>query len=145
MTPDLRTRRDQALLAQISELQAETRELRRRLAARAPHAPSPVVARLVDAAAMEFGVKAGEIYGPRRLADVTEARHVVMFLAVDRHGRSLPQVGRSLARHHTTVLHGTRTTAARVAADPAFAARVERVARAAIPSTREEISDAEAG
>ncbi|MBR0681947.1 hypothetical protein GXW74_15740 [Roseomonas eburnea] len=130
MTPELRTRRDRAMLARIDELQAECRLLRRRLAAAAPHAPAPVVARLVEAAAAEFGVHGGAIYGPQRSAPIALARQVVMHLAVTRFDRSLPQVGRSLARHHTTVLHGSRAIAERIATDPDLAARVARVAAA---------------
>lgn len=136
--PHAVARRDAALLARIHELEEENRQLRRRILARAHHAPAPIVARLVQAAAEEFGVAAPEIYGPRRTAEIALARQVVMHLAVARHGRSLPQTGRSLGRDHTTILHGVRAMAARIAEDPALAARVERVAAAAThPPTTE--------
>lgn len=128
-------RRDQAMVARIDELEAEVARLRNLSEAR-PIFAAPIVARLAEAAAEEFGVRAGAIFGPQRAAPIALARQVVMFLAATRHHRSQPQIGRALARDHTTVWHGVHRIAALVAADPAFAARVERVA-AAVPTSTE--------
>jgi chromosomal replication initiation ATPase DnaA len=92
----------------------------------------PMIGRLIAAAAAEFGVTYRAITGPVRVAEIVLARQVVMYLAATRLHRSLPTIGRCLNRDHSTVFYGRDRVAALVAQDPAFAARVDRVAAAAI-------------
>lgn len=145
MTPALAQRREQAMLARIDELEAKVRRLQGIADGDASAFAGPTIARLTDAAAAEFGVRAAIIYGPQRAAPIALARQVVMFLAATRHHRSQPQIGRALGRDHTTVWHGVHRIAAMVAADPAFAARVERVAQAALNHNATEVADGEEG
>jgi chromosomal replication initiation ATPase DnaA len=137
MTPDLVRQRDRAMVARIDELEAEVKRLSRMAEGSFPTFTAPLMARLVEAAAAEFGVRADAIFGPRRAAPLALARHVVMFIAATHHHRSQPQIGRALGRDSTSVWHGIHRIEAMVAADPAFAARVERVAQAVLtqPST----------
>jgi len=121
-------RQNQALVARVDQLLAEVRDLRRQMDAAPPGFPVPSIGRLVDAAAAEFGITAAAILSPRRDASFVEARQVVMYLASAHLKRSLPTIGRCLNRDHTTVLHARDRIAARIAAEPDFAARVARVA-----------------
>ena len=43
-----------------------------------------------------------------RRQDLVRARHIAMWLARQRYGVSLPNIGRTINRDHTTVLHGIR-------------------------------------
>lgn len=137
MTSELDARRTAALIQQVDDLTAEVKRLRR-LVEPAPLGVSvPSIARLVSVTAAEFDVTAPAILGPRRGPEFALARHVVMFLASTRTKHSLAVIGRCLNRDHTTVLHGIRRIAELVKADPAFAARLERVAAAAQDQQRE--------
>lgn len=135
MTSELSARRERAMLARIDELEARLRRLTRLSDGEAPAFTGPVIARLVEAAAAEFGVRAAAVFGPQRGAQLARARQVVMYIAAVRQHRSLPQIGRSLARDHSTVWHGVRRVEAMVREDPAFAERVERVAKAGLAAT----------
>jgi chromosomal replication initiation ATPase DnaA len=133
MTPAAEALRDTALVAQVDALRAELRDLRRELQDVPPAIPVPSIARLVAAAAAEFDVTERAILSPRQDAAFVTARQVVMHLAVTQLCKSLSAIGRCLQRDHTTVLHGSRAIAARIATDPALAARVARVAAAIEP------------
>lgn len=80
-------------------------------------APDPPPARVVDVlaeVARERGLMPGEIAGPGRSAALVAARQEVMARAVEG-GRTVTEVGRTLHRHHTTVLHGVQAHARRIA------------------------------
>ncbi len=145
MTPDLHRRREQALTQEIDDLRSQVAHLRKQIEAGPVIIAQPTIRRLVQAAAAEFGITPMQLLSYRRARAYVVPRHVVMHIAIVRMGHSLARVGRVLGRDHSTVFHGLHVMAARVAADPAFAARVERVAQAAIPATPEEITDADAG
>lgn len=133
MTPAAQT----AAAREIDALRAEITRLRRQIDT-APASRLPSITRLIDAAAAEFGATPAQLVSYRRMQRFVIPRQVVMHLAVTRLGHSLLRVGACLARDHSTVFHGVRAVSARIAADPAFAARVDRVAQAAIPTTAEE-------
>lgn len=82
---------------------------------------------ILRAAGAEFGVMPDQMvsYGRSRL--IATARAVAMFVARDCTLFSYPQIGRALERDHSTVIHARDTVAARMRADPVFAARVGRV------------------
>jgi len=67
---------------------------------------SQSLACLIRIVANRAGITEADILGPSRL------RQFVMYLAHKR-GMSLPQIGRIMGRHHTTVLHGVRAEEAR--------------------------------
>ena len=121
-------RRLDTALAEIDALRAQVVRLRREVDWSPREIPLPSIRRLVEVVAQEFGVTAAQIVSDRRPARIVLPRQVVMWIAVQRQQHSLPRVGHCLLRDHTTVLHGVRAVTARMAEDPAFAARVDRVA-----------------
>jgi chromosomal replication initiator protein len=131
MTPAERLRVS-ALVGRVDELNAELARLRQQVEQHKPAMAVPSITRLIAAAAAEFGVNWRAITGEVRVAEIVLARQVVMYLAATRLHRSLPVIGRCLNRDHSTVLHGRDRIAALVAQDADLAARVERVAAAAI-------------
>lgn len=132
MTP-AETMRDAALVQQVDILRAELRDLRREFGDMPAPIAVPSIARLVAAVGAEFDLTDRAILGPRRDASFVLARQVVMHLAVTQLCKSLPAIGRCLNRDHTTVLHGSRVIARRIATDTDLAARVARVAAAIEP------------
>lgn len=73
---------------------------------------SQSLACLIRIVAKCAGITEADILGPSRLRKITEPRQFVMYLAHKR-GMSLPQIGRIMGRHRTTVLHGIRAEAER--------------------------------
>jgi chromosomal replication initiation ATPase DnaA len=72
-------------------------------------------------------MNAAVLMGPSREGPIVRARHALVWIARNRLGASYPNIGRYLARDHTTILHGARRAEILRAADPAFAAIVARV------------------
>lgn len=70
------------------------------------------VADIIFAACGYFDVARADMVGQTRQPQVSRPRHVVMYLAKELTGRSLPEIGRLLGgRDHTTILHGVRKIA----------------------------------
>lgn len=63
---------------------------------------------IIQAVASYFDLTAAELLSPRREQPVCRARQVAMFLVKEMTPRSMPQIGRILGRHHTTVLSAVR-------------------------------------
>lgn len=83
------------------------------------------------------GVGMDKIRGAHRDWRTSTARQIVMYLRYDMTGRSHVETGRWLGgRDHTTVLHGCRMTARRMAEDADFAELVERCRRQAARQSR---------
>ena len=73
------------------------------------------------------GVKRGEIISGQRLKCITDARHLVYYLAATLTFCSLPQIGRLLGdRDHTTILHGKKKIARLRASDIDLDAKLTR-------------------
>ena len=75
-------------------------------------APPPSMAAVVRAVAGETGVAAADLLGTARDRRSAAARMIAMARCVNEGGRSLSAVGRYFGRHHTTVLHAVRRSAA---------------------------------
>jgi hypothetical protein len=85
----------------------------------------PRVLRLV---ARHHDLDVATLIGPNRSRSIAAARSLAMYLARLVTGQSLQAIGTGCGgRDHTTVLHATRTVAARLAHDPAFAGDVARL------------------
>jgi hypothetical protein len=85
----------------------------------------PRVLRLV---ARHHDLDVATLIGPNRSRSIAAARSLAMYLARLVTGMSLKAIGAGCGgRDHTTVLHATRTVAARLAHDPAFAGDVVRL------------------
>jgi hypothetical protein len=90
--------------------------------------PSVSLARVLRAVARHHELDVATLVGPSRRRAIAEARSLAMYVARAVTDRSLQAIGAACGgRDHTTALHATRTQAARIAADPAFAADVERI------------------
>jgi len=84
--------------------------------------------RVLRAVARHHDLDVATLVGPSRRRAIVEARSLAMYLARVVTGRSLKSIGAACGgRDHTTALHATRTQAARIAANPALAADVERM------------------
>lgn len=84
--------------------------------------------RVLRVVARHHDVDVATLVGPRRCRSIATARSVSLYLARLFTGKSLHAIGAECGgRDHTTVLHATRTVAARIATDPAFAADVGRL------------------
>ena len=64
-------------------------------------------AALAYAVSVATGVSAADIIGRRRTACVVAARHD-LFVAMWRRGFSIAEIGKTLGRDHTTVIHALR-------------------------------------
>jgi Bacterial dnaA protein helix-turn-helix len=83
---------------------------------------------IVSVAAQYYGVTAMDIKSRRRMPKIAAARQLAHYLARHTTLLSLPAIARYIGeRDHTTALHSIRRVGKRVAADPAFAADVERL------------------
>lgn len=79
-----------------------------------PRAPWRITAGMV---AMKHGLSLADLIGPSRRRKVARPRQEAFAAVQEKHGYSLPKIGRLFGgRDHTTVLHGIREHAKRVAA-----------------------------
>lgn len=82
--------------------------------------------------AREYGLGAEELRGPRRTRSVAEARLMAYALLRDTAGMSYPEIGAALHRDHTTVMHGVKATAHRVAGDAYAGAAYARMRKCCV-------------
>ena len=88
----------------------------------------PSLARVLAATARHYGLSVESLVGPGRSRTVSQARSLAMYLARQLTKQSFTAIGRAYGgRDHTTALHGSRVTSARIAADPVLAADAERI------------------
>ncbi|MEM7730508.1 MAG: helix-turn-helix domain-containing protein [Pseudomonadota bacterium] len=92
----------------------QQRELKRVPAAPQPYTTPTVRAVLQDVLTRHPGVEARDILGPRRQRAIVIARQEVMHHLRER-GWSFPWIGAALGRDHTSVVHGVRAHAKRMA------------------------------
>lgn len=79
--------------------------------------PKPTMAGIVRSVADQYGLTVAELRGPRRFHHFVRPRHEAMWRMAQTGRWSLPQIGNFLGgRDHTTVLHGIRRHAQRMAA-----------------------------
>ena len=117
---ELQRRRD--LLRQMAALSQEVAELEQ-----ATGTMHQYLHLMVQAVSAEFKVEAGEIMGRCRQQDVSLARQVVFYLARELTQGSSPQIGRLFRRDHGTILFGLKAVENRMAIQPHFKARVEKL------------------
>lgn len=81
-------------------------------------APRSKVRKLIMDTVMDvsdrYGVSISDILGKSREQDYVEPRQEV-YLVLWASGLSLKRIGQALSRHHTTILHGARAAALRLA------------------------------
>lgn len=67
-----------------------------------------------------FNIPPMAMQSPRRAREWARPRQIAMYLACELTPRSLPEIGRSFSRDHTTVIHAHRTIANLAARDEAI-------------------------
>lgn len=72
-----------------------------------------------------YGVTDVDLHSDRRSARVARPRQVAMYLARSLTAQSLPAIGRSFGRDHTTVMHAVEAVERRMAFDEVVADRVQ--------------------
>lgn len=97
-------------------------------AARPSDRTEPGIGRILRIAARHHDLDVADLTGPSRRRAVVEARGLAIYLARTLTTKSLAAIGTACGnRDHTTVLHATRSVAARIACDPALATDVSRL------------------
>ena len=74
--------------------------------------PNTAVRKIAGEVSAATGVAVAAIYGPERTARSCRARDLVCYIAY-RQGFSFPEIGRALARHHTTIMNAVQNERAR--------------------------------
>ncbi len=88
----------------------------------------PSLEQIFAATARHYGIAIEILIGPSRSRTVCHARGLAMYLARQLTDRSFSSIGQACGnRDHTTALHGTRTTFARIGTDPVIAADAEAI------------------
>jgi chromosomal replication initiator protein len=83
---------------------------------------------IVRAVAFETGLKAADIYGPRRFLPLFRARAAVCWLARRLTRQSLARIAAVLGgRHHTSIMNAIAQAEALRAGDPAFRRMTDRL------------------
>ena len=77
-----------------------------------------------------FGIRVGDMVGPRRTQNIARSRQVAMYLSKFLTVKSLSEIGRRFGgRDHTTVLHSVGRVEAMMAADDRFASDIKMLQR----------------
>jgi chromosomal replication initiator protein len=78
---------------------------------------------VIAGVAAHYGLSFADMAGPLRARRFSRPRHIAMYLAREKTGKSLPLIGQRINRHHTSVLHGLRAVRRRLDEDARYAAR----------------------
>lgn len=87
----------------------------------------PRLEHIVMAVSEEFEVPIAFIKSMSRTPIIAEARQVAMYLARNLAAKSLPAIGRFLARDHSSILHGVRKIESLRKHKPELNAKIERI------------------
>lgn len=74
--------------------------------------------RIIESAASVCEVSFGNIISHRRQREFVKPRHIAMYVGASRFFYTLPAIGRTMNRDHTTVLHGVRKIEAELKESP---------------------------
>lgn len=119
--------RADAQIAKLEQLLAEVRDTAL-VVEEFPGARRPTLRQIVLSVSRFYDVPVNDLKSVRRTKQVARARQVIMYLAREMTPLSMPQIGNMLGnRDHTTVLHGIRSTAARIEKDGDFAEEVAAI------------------
>jgi chromosomal replication initiator protein len=85
-----------------------------------------------EATCSALGVTHTDLLSPKRTSRITAARHLAIYLTRELTPLSLAQIARDFNRNHSTILHATRTVAARLNPGSETEAALQRI-RALLP------------
>lgn len=88
---------------------------------------------ILEAVAHEYDICPAEITSRTRRQPVAAARQLVMYLLRTTTPLTLEDIGRSLGRHHATVIHGIDTIEGRRNYDPGLDERIRRLTKGITP------------
>ncbi len=89
-----------------------------------------------------FDVEAGALTGPRRTANLSNARHAAMWILYEWMGLSLNETGAVLGgRDHSTVLYGKRQASGYLACNPRFRAKMTSIRNDLRPTLKRELPE----
>lgn len=116
-------------LFRVAELEAENARLRSELEClRAACREASPISAIITATCEHFGVCRSDIVSKRHAGFCTIPRQIIMHIAREDLSVTLAMIGRALGgRDHTTVLHGHRKIAARIAKGAPISADVEAI------------------
>lgn len=89
----------------------------------------PTIAETIQIVAADYGAPIEDMLSERRFGRAVEPRQVAMYLARRVTPFSMPRIGRSFDRDHTTVIHAIRKIESRMASDAPFRDRVNGLLR----------------
>ena len=82
---------------------------------------------VLNATALQYGLRVGDLLGKRRTQRITQARQLAMYLAREITDASLPQIGEAFGRSHSTVLHSCNKIADSLTEDEILNVRLQKV------------------
>src|SRR5215472_7085588 len=77
--------------------------------------------------ARRFHLQLEDLLGPRQTLDIVRPRHIAMYLAHMTTGESTVAIAAAFGKHHTTVLHGLREVAKRIARSEQYRRTIEEL------------------
>jgi hypothetical protein len=111
-----------------------------------PVGAGPSIARIVSVTARHFGIATATLIGSGRSRTIARARSLAMLLARRLTNLSYEAIGRSIGgRDHTTAMHATRVTTARLAVDDGLAVDAEAIVAQLMAPRRRRGTDAGRG
>lgn len=90
-----------------------------------PPAPPPSAEQIISRVAEHFHVRATDIRGNRRPANIAHPRQVAMFLTRRITGLSFPEIGREFNRDNSTVQHGCKKIEGDIKTNPNLRAELD--------------------
>ena len=103
----------------------------------------PPTKQIIAVIAKAFDVKPEDITGPSRSKHVVEARQVAIVLISKLRGASSTEIGRTLKRDHSTVLHNLRAFHRRAERSPKLVAVVVSIERRLLSGPRDKPTEAD--
>ncbi len=90
---------------------------------------SVTVDKIFAAVQKKYNIKREEIVSGKRTKDIANARHVTVYIIRSATDMSLPNIGKIIARDHSTVMSSLDTIEKRMASDPVFRAEMEEMVK----------------
>ncbi len=87
------------------------------------------VEKVFSAVYKRYNIKKDDIISGKRTKDIANARHITVYVIRTATDMSLPNIGRVIARDHSTVMSSIETVERRMAQDPVFRAEMEELVK----------------
>ncbi len=90
---------------------------------------SVTVDKIFAAVYKKYNIKREDIVSGKRTKDIANARHITVYIIRSATDMSLPNIGKIIARDHSTVMSSLDTVEKRMASDPVFRAEMEEMVK----------------